>query len=140
MFAKKAILGLVLAAGLVSVLIPASVGAQQPTASSQVGLVRTGSATILVDAGRGAVGVQVALHLRPPVAGPALGHVLVVDVDPVAVADGEQELFAVGGQVAEVGDAGVGPALDKALDVPVRLAVADEVDGRTLLTHRRRSP
>ena len=30
----------------------------------------------------------------------------------------------------------VGPALDQSLDVPVRLAVADEIDGRPRLTHR----
>ena len=46
---NKAILGLVLAIGLVSVMIPASVGAQQSTASSQVGLVRTGSGSFSLD-------------------------------------------------------------------------------------------
>ncbi len=49
MLAKKAILGLVLAAGLVLAMIPASAGAQQSTASSQVGLVRTGSGSFSLD-------------------------------------------------------------------------------------------
>ena len=57
-----------------------------------------------VDAGHGTVGVQVALDFRPPVARPVLGGVLVVDVDPVAVADGQQDLLAVDAEVAEVGD------------------------------------
>ena len=49
MLAKKAILGLVLAAGLVLAMIPVSAGAQQSTASSQVGLVRTGSGSFSLD-------------------------------------------------------------------------------------------
>lgn len=49
MLAKKAILGLVLMAGLVSAVIPASVGAQQSTATSTVGLVRTGSGSFSLD-------------------------------------------------------------------------------------------
>ncbi|MBK7368673.1 MAG: type IV pilus secretin PilQ [Candidatus Eisenbacteria bacterium] len=49
MLAKKAILGLVLAAGLVLAMIPVSAGAQQSTATSQVGLVRTGSGSFSLD-------------------------------------------------------------------------------------------
>src|SRR6188768_76385 len=55
-----------------------------------------------IHAGDGTVGMQVSLDFGSPGAGPVLRRLLIVDVDPVAVADRQQDLLAINAEVAEV--------------------------------------